>query len=52
MSICSLTSAGRPSAARSKASIERSKSKVEEISGLRSTLPEPMRLSARSYILA
>jgi hypothetical protein len=35
--ICSLTSAGRPSAARSNASMDRSKSKVEEMSGLRST---------------
>src|SRR5690606_2029172 len=47
--ICSLTSLGRASTARSNALIESSNAKVSEISGLRSTLPEAISAMARSY---
>src|SRR5690606_29056036 len=47
--ICSFTSVGRASTARSKAWIASSNGKVAEISGLRSTRPEAMSAMARSY---
>ena len=47
--ICSFTSDGRPSTARSNAAIESSKANVSEISGLRSTRPEANSAMARSY---
>ena len=47
--ICSFTSLGRASTARSKAAMLCSKAKVSEISGLRSTLPEAISAIARSY---
>lgn len=46
--IWSLTSSGRPSAARSKAAIPSLNGKLPEISGLRSILPEAMSAMARS----
>ncbi len=50
--ICSFTSSGSPLAARSKAAMLWLKSKVSVISGLRSTLPDAIRLTARSKLFA
>jgi len=47
--ICSLTSDGRAATARSNALTESANEKVSEISGFRSTRPDPIRARARSY---